>query len=77
MATQVAEGFVLMSSNNLKGFSPGELALLRQELEKLQRDARAVITAQDDALANQARNRKIQRLASAIQVVANQMTVRR
>jgi len=77
MASQISEGYILLSTNTLRGFTPGELALLRQELEKLQRDARAVVPAQDDALAQQARNRKIARLSSALQVVINKMTARR
>jgi hypothetical protein len=76
MANQIAEGYILLSTNTLRGFAPGELSLLRQELEKLQRDARAVVPPQDDALAQQARNRKIARLSSALQVVVNKMTTR-
>jgi hypothetical protein len=74
MASQIVEGFILLSANTLRGFTDGELNLLRFELEKLQRDARAEVPAQDDALAQQARNRKISRLSSAIQVVSHQMT---
>ncbi len=76
MANQIAEGYILLSTNTLRGFLPGELSLLRVELEKLQRDARAVVPPQDDALAQQARNRKIARLTSALQVVTNKMTAR-
>jgi hypothetical protein len=77
MANQISEGFILLSTNTLRGFGPGELTLLRFELEKLQRDARAEVPAQQDALAQAARNRKIARISSAIQVVSNQMTTRR
>jgi hypothetical protein len=77
MATQIAEGFVVLNNNSLKTFAPGDLAALRQELEKLQRDARAVVPAQDDALAQQSRNRRITRLGSAIQMVAQKMMARR
>ena len=76
MANQVAEGYILLSANTLRGYLPGELASLRVELEKLQRDARAVVPPQDDALAQQARNRKIARISSALQVVVNKMTAR-
>jgi hypothetical protein len=76
MASQVAEGFILLSSNSLKGFLPGELQNLRQELEKLQREVRAETPPQDDAMANQARNRKIARISSAIQVVHHKMKER-
>jgi hypothetical protein len=76
MANQIAEGYILLSMNTLRGYLPGELASLRVELEKLQRDARAVVPPQDDALAQQARNRKIARISSALQVVVNKMTTR-
>jgi hypothetical protein len=77
MASQVAEGFILLSTNSLRGFSPGELSALRFELEKHQRDARAEVPPQLDALAQAARNRKISRISSAIQVVSNQMMTTR
>ena len=76
MASQIAEGYILLSPNTLRGYLPGELASLRVELEKLQRDARAVVPPQDDALAQQTRNRKIARISSALQVVVNKMTAR-
>ena len=76
MANQIAEGFILLSSANLKGFLPGDLQALRLELEKLLRNARAEVPPQDDALAQQGRNRKIARISSAVQVVQNQLTAR-
>lgn len=77
MATQVAEGYFSISPISLKGYSPGDLNSLKQELDKLLRDARAVTPVQDDAQANQLRNRKITRLSSALQVVQNKLTERR
>jgi hypothetical protein len=77
MANQILEGYVLLSPNTLKGYTAGDLSALRQELDKLQRTIRAEVPAQDDALAQQARNRKIARLGSALQVVAGQLTGRR
>lgn len=77
MAAQISDGFILLNTNTLKGYTPGELTLLKVELEKLQRDARSLVPPQDDALANQARNRKINRLGSAIQLVGHKMTERR
>lgn len=77
MAAQIADGFILLNANNLKGYLPPELSLLKVELEKLQREARSLVPPQDDALANQARNRKINRIGSAIQLVGHQMTARR
>jgi hypothetical protein len=76
MAGQIAGGFMLLSSANLKGFLPGELQALKLELEKLLRNVRAEVPPQDDALAQQARNHRISRLSSALQVVQHQMTSR-
>ena len=76
MANQIAGGFMLLSAANLKGFLPGELQTLKFELEKLLRNARAEVPPQDDALAQQARNHRISRLSSAVQVVQYQMTGR-
>jgi hypothetical protein len=76
MANQIAEGFILLNASNLKGMSPGELGSLRAELEKLQREVRALVTPQDDALASQARNRRIARLNAAVLLVTHRMTAR-
>jgi hypothetical protein len=76
MASQIAEGFTLLSTNNLKGFLPGELSNLRQEVDKLLREVRSLTPPQDDAVAQQSRNRKIARLSSAMQVVQAKMTAR-
>jgi hypothetical protein len=77
MASQIAEGYILVSSATIKGYTPGDLGLLRAELEKLQRDVRGIVPAQDDAMANQARNRKIGRISSSLQVVMNALTTKR
>ena len=76
MANQIAGGFMLLSSNSLKGFLPAELQALKFELERIQRNTRAEVPPQDDALAQQARNQKISRLSSALQVIQHQMTSR-
>jgi hypothetical protein len=76
MANQIAGGFMLLSAANLKGFLPGELQTLKFELEKQLRNVRAEVPPQDDALAQQARNQKISRLSTALQVVQHQMTAR-
>ncbi len=77
MAHQILEGFFLINKNTLKGLSPGDLGLLRGELEKLQRDVRSETPPQEDALAQQARNRKISRLSAALQVIQAQILGRR
>jgi len=77
MASQIAEGYILLSANTLKGFLPADLQLLRAEVDKLLRTARAEVPTQDDAMAQQARNRRIGRLNGALQVVQNKLTSRR
>jgi hypothetical protein len=76
MAGQISEGFILLSPATLKGYTAGDLTSLRVELERLQREARSVVPPQDDAPANQVRNRKITRINSAIQVVNQKMQIR-
>ena len=77
MASQIAEGFTLINPNTLRGYAPGDLAALKAEMERLQRDTRAIITAPDDAQANQAKSRKITRLNSGIMTVTNKMMTKR
>jgi hypothetical protein len=76
MASQISEGYILVSLATLKGYTPGDLSALRMEIDKLLREVRATTPAGDDAQANQARNRKIGRLSSALQVVTAKLTTR-
>jgi hypothetical protein len=76
MANQILGGYMLLTAASLKGFLPGDLHALKLELEKLLRNVRAEVPPQDDALALQARNHKIARLSSAVQIVQNQMMSR-
>lgn len=76
MAAQITDGYLLLSTHNLKGFAPGELNLLKAELDKILRTVRAETPPQDDAQAQQARNRKIARLSSSMQVIQNQLMQR-
>jgi hypothetical protein len=77
MANQIAEGFILLSPATIRSYTPNDLQSLKVELEKLQRDTRAVVPPQDDAQANQLKNRKISRLSSAIQIVGGRLSERR
>jgi hypothetical protein len=77
MANQIADGFILLSSANLKSFFKADLTSLKLELEKALRAARAETPPQDDAQAQQTRNRKIGRISSALQVVQNQLAMTR
>ena len=74
MAGQIADGFILLSTASLKGFLPPDLQLLKLELEKALRTSRAEVPPQDDALAQQARNHKIGRLGTALQVVQHRIS---
>ena len=76
MASQICEGFILVSLATLKGLTPAELNLLRTEVDKLLREVRATTPPGDDAQANQVRNRKIARLNSALQVVSSKLMTR-
>ena len=76
MAARSPGGFHDAERDHLRGFLPAELTNLQFELDKLLRDVRAEVPPQDDALAQQARNHKIARLSSAMQVVQHQMTGR-
>jgi hypothetical protein len=69
MSRDIAEGYVLLSAALLKGFTTSELAQLRQQLEKVQREIRADQPASDDIQAIQRRGRKISRISSALLVL--------
>jgi hypothetical protein len=69
MSRDIAEGFVLLNANILKKFSSTELAQLRQQLVKVQKDIRAEQPAQTDIQAIQKRGRKISRISSALLVL--------
>jgi hypothetical protein len=77
MAGQICEGYILVSSATFRGYSVSDLQVLRMELDKLLRAARAEVPPADDALAQAARNRKISRLSSSLQVVGAQITIAR
>jgi hypothetical protein len=77
MANQIVDGFFLINKNTLKGMTPGDLGLLKSEIEKLQREVRSETPAQEDALAQQTRNRRISRLSAALQVIQAQLMGRR
>jgi hypothetical protein len=74
MAGQIVEGFLLVSTATLKGYARGDLQALKFELEKALRTTRAEVPPQDDALAQQGRNRKISRISSALSVLQNQLS---
>jgi hypothetical protein len=77
MANQIAEGYILLNKNTLRGWTDADMQTLRAETDKLLREVRATVPPQDDAAQNQVRNRKIGRLSSAMQIVQTALTTRR
>ena len=77
MASQICEGYILLNKNTLRGWNGVDLQTLRHEIDRLLREVRASVPAQDDAQQQQLRNRKIGRLSSAMQVVQAQLTGQR
>ena len=72
MASQVSDGYTLVSAVQLKRLTDPELDLLHAELEKMLRDIRSVAVALDDIPAIQARQRRMTRITGALQQI--QMT---
>ncbi|MDA8018797.1 MAG: hypothetical protein MPN21_15255 [Thermoanaerobaculia bacterium] len=64
MASQVAEGFLLITERTFKRMNRPDLEKLSFELEKLLRDIRGNQPDPDDVQEVQRRNRRIQRLNS-------------
>ena len=69
MSKDIAEGYVLLNANLLKKFTVTELAQLRQQLDKVQKEVRAEQPPQDDVQAIQKRGRKISRISSALLIL--------
>ena len=72
MASQVADGYTLVSAPQLKRLLDNELDQLQVELEKIVRDIRSEPMNLEDIPAINARNRKISRITGALQQI--QMT---
>lgn len=69
MANQIADGYSLVTSVQLKRLTTGELSQLEFELERMLRDLRGSVVPQDDMVALQARNRRLLRLTGAVRQV--------
>ncbi len=72
MASQVADGYTLVSAPQLKRLLDNELDQLQVELERIVRDVRAEPMNLEDVQAINARNRRIARISGALQQI--QMT---
>ncbi len=69
VATDVAEGYVMLNPPFLKKYERHEIDALVKEIEKLARDTRGSVVPADDSEANQAKNRRLLRLSQATVVL--------
>ena len=69
MARDIADGYSTVNERTFKNFLRPDLDQLTFELDRHLRELRGEIPAQDDTPALQQRNRKIQRLNTAIVVL--------
>ncbi|GBC85211.1 hypothetical protein HRbin11_01657 [bacterium HR11] len=77
MAREIAEGFIIVTQNTLRRFTPEELRQLQFEIDKLLTALRAEQSPTDDPLTVQKRNRKISRLTQVTQIVQTLLQQRR
>ena len=69
MADQICEGYILLTTVQLKRLSDVEMDQLQFEVERKLRDLRGEVVPQDNLALIQARNRKLMRLSGAIQQI--------
>ena len=69
MARDIAEGYLTITERSFKNLTRADLDQLAFELERHLRDLRGDQAALDDIQAIQARNRKIQRVNTAVMVL--------
>lgn len=77
MSREVSEGYILLSPSAMKKYSSVEIRALQFELEKLQREIRSDLPAQDDLDSIKKKNRKILRISSALMIIKNVLLVRK
>lgn len=71
MAHGIADGYHLVTERTFKGMTSPEIFLLAQEMDNCLRDVRGEQPQIDDLSAVKARNRKIQRLNTALMILRN------
>ncbi|HXV77211.1 MAG TPA: hypothetical protein VD788_12915 [Candidatus Polarisedimenticolaceae bacterium] len=69
MAREVAEGYVQVTERTFRAMSAGELGQLAHEMDRHQRELRGEPSANDETAQLQARQRKLLRLRTAINVL--------
>ena len=68
MARDIGGGFVNVTERTFKAMSDGDMNKLIFEIDRCLRDLRGSVVATDDIQVVKARNRKIQRLNSAVMI---------
>jgi len=69
MAREIAGGFILVTDRTFRPMSPAQLNQLAHEVERLLRELRGGATSDEALLELQGRQRKIQRLNTAMMVL--------
>ena len=77
MARDISEGFVNVTDRTYRSVSDTQLAQLRHEIERLLRELRGSASSGEEQSALQARQRRIQRLNSALTVMRGYLERRR
>ncbi len=77
MASQVCDGYSLLSQVSLKRLSLDQMTKLEFEIEKRLRATRSEIVDLNDQPALQARNRRISRIEGAVRVLRQTIQMRR
>ena len=69
MVKDIADGYIIISENTFKKYQSHELQSFLFEVDKLLREVRGTVVSADDVEAVQKRNRKMQRLNQAQNIV--------
>jgi hypothetical protein len=77
MAKDIAEGYLLVTERTFQRLLVPELDQVGFEIDRAMRDIRAEQPSLDDIMALKARNRKLQRLTSALTILRNVQARRR
>ena len=71
MARDIAEGYCQATERTFRRMSAAEMSQLSHEMDRLMRELRGEATANMESAELQARNRKLQRLNSAMMILLN------
>jgi len=71
IAREIGEGFHSLTQATLKKYTPADLKIINNGLQRVLRDARGEVTPPGDAEDVRKKNLRIQRLNQAIMMLAN------